>query len=373
MKNNIGFSIILLLALSILFITCKKDSAENDKLTLLQLGSSNIVPSDWGIRGFNHAGFPIIHHSTDNLYEWDEKDNTFNKLGNTIPNAVQVANSRVAQDAKGDYYYHSGMQGEVYILNKSTNQWDLINIVDGYKNKMLVNKIGDILVFVDNRPIGGKESYYLKASSSSDWVKLIDKPSDIDETAVPAFLTDDGLVFFNYASSPAMVDGSGIYSDIVLNTNTGTFHKLFDKSEPDNFPVTEGYVYNAFYTDCITSTGVIYAIINSTTSANAAIYKLTPDVLPAKFVKMQDLDLSRLEEDSYLSLRGYRINETTGKVKIRVSCMKGMYSHKNIGIATLGSSTLKILEHDGPQRGFVSSPNGTVYVQNWQGFLYKWE
>ncbi|MBK7029204.1 MAG: hypothetical protein IPH45_08305 [Bacteroidales bacterium] len=372
MRKNIGLSFILLLATSLLFITCKKDSSDDSKLDLLQLGNSNIVPSDWGIRGFNHAGMPIIHHPTDNLYEWDEKDNTFNKLGNTIPNAVQVANSRVAQDAKGDYYYLTGLQGDVYILNKSTNQWDLLNIAEGYKNKMLVNNTGDILLYMDNRPIGGKESYYLKASTSSDWVKLIDKPSDIDETAVPTFLTDDGLAYFNYASSPATVDGSGIYSDIVLNTKTGTFHKLFDKSEPDNFPVTEGYIYNAFNIDCITSEGVIYAIINSTTSATAAIYKLTPDVLPAKFVKIQDLDLNRLEEDGYLSLRGYKINEATGKVKIRLSCMKGLYSHKNIGIASLGSSSIKILEHDGPQRGFISGPDGSVFVQNYQGYIYKW-
>lgn len=373
MKNNIGFTIILLLATSLLFITCKKDSAENEKLDLLQLGSGNVLPSDWGIRGFNHAGMPIIHHSTDNLYEWDETNNTFNKLGNTIPYALQVANSRVAQDAKGDYYYHSGMQGEVYMLNQSTNQWDLINIVEGYKNKMLVNKIGDILVFVDNRPIGGKESYYLKSANSPDWVKLLDKPAEIDETAVPSFLTDDGLVFFNYASSPAGIDGSGIYSDIVLNTKTGMFLKLYDKSDPDNFPVTEGYNYNAFYTDCLTSNGVIYSIINSTTSATATIYKLIPDVLPSKFVKMQDLDLARLEEDSYLSLRGYKIDEATGKVKIRMSCMRGLYSHKNIGIASLGSSSIKILEHDGPQRGFISGPDGSVYVQNWQGYMYKWK
>lgn len=373
MKNHIGFSIILLVATSLLFITCKKDSAGDEKLDLLQVGNGNVLPSDWGIRGFNHAGMPVIHHSTDNLYEWDEANNTLNKLGNTIPYAQQVANSRVAQDAKGDYYYHSGMQGEVYKLNQSTNQWDLINIVDGYKNKMLVNKPGDILLLIDNRPIGGKESYFFKAASSADWVKLLDKPSDIDETAVPVFLSDDGLAFFNYASSPAMIDGSGIYSDIVLNTKTGKFLKLFDKSDPDNFPVTEGYNYNAFYTDCITAKGVIYVIINSTTSATAAMYKLTPDALPAKFVKMQDLDLARLEEDSYLSLRGYKIDEATGKVKIRVSCMRGIYSHKNIGIASFGSSSIKILEHDGPQRGFISGPDGSVYVQNWQGYLYKWK
>lgn len=374
MKKNLSYSILLLFATAFIFVSCNKESDNDETLDLLQLGgSSNIVPSDWGIRGFTNAGSPIIHHPTDNLYAWDETNNTFTKLGNIIPDAVKVANSRVAQDAKGDYYYHSGMQGEVYKLNISTNTWDLINPVEGYKNKMLVNKQGDILLYVDNTPSGGKQSFFLKNANSTEWVKLLDKPTDVDETAVPSFFTVDGLVYFNFASSPAMIDGSGIYSDIVLDIKTGVFKKLFDSSEPDNFAATEGYLYKAFYSDYISNEGVIYVINNNTNSATATVYKLTPNVLPSKFVKVQDLNLDRLEEDGYLSLRGYKVDEASGKIMMRLSCMKGQYSHKNIGIANLGSSGVKILEHDGPQRGLIASPDGSVFVQNYQSYIYKWK
>ncbi len=374
MKIILKYNLIMLFAIAFLFVSCNKESDNDETLDLLQLGgSSNIVPSDWGVRGFTHAGSPVIHHPTDNLYVWDETNNAFTKLGNMIPDAVKVANSRVAQDAKGDYYYHTGMQGEVYKLNISTNTWEIINPAEGYKNKMLVNKSGDILLYVDNTPTGGKQSFYLKNANATEWVKIIDKPAEIDEMAVPSFLTDDGLVYFNYASSPSMIDGSGIYSDNVLDIKTGVFKKLYDSSEPDNFAATEGYLYKAFYSDYISNEGVIYVINNNTNSATATVYKLTPNVLPSKFVKVQDLNLNRLEEDGYLSLRGYKIDEATGKVMMRLSCMKGQYSHKNIGIAKLGSSAIKILQHDGPQRGLISSPNGSVFIQNYQGYIYKWK
>ena len=372
-KKNI-FVLLLTITASLFFISCESDSISQSKLDLQQLGEGNIKPTIWGIRGFNHAGAPIFIHSTNFLYELDEKNNVLNKLGSAIPNAVQVANSRIVQDGKGDYYYLSGRQSEVYILNKSTNQWDTVFIAKGYKNIMVGNQNGDILVVVNNTTMGGKESYYKKMANSNAWTKIGDKPTNIDYSAEPQFLTNNGIAFFNYASSPGSVDGANIYSDIALNTNTGTFEKLFDYSDADNFSVTEGYSYYAFYCDYITPNGVFYVVQNPTSGVVANLYKLTTDKLPAKFTKVQELDLTPLEEDGYLSIRGWKIDEASGTIRIRLSCMKGLYSHKNLGIAKLGgSSAIKILEHDGPQRGLISSPNGKVYVHNWEGYLYKWK
>lgn len=364
----------LTITASLLFISCDNDSITQTKLNLQQLGDGNIKPATEGIRGFNHAGAPIFVHSTNFLYELDEKNNFLNKLGSAIPNAVGVANSKIVQDGKGDYYYLAGRQSEVYILNKTTNQWDTAFIAKGYKNIMLANQNGDILVVVNNTTIGGKESYYKKTANSTAWTKIGDKPSNIDYSAEPQLLTNTGMAFFNYASSSGSVDGAGIYSDIALNTNTGTFEKLFDYSDADNFSATEGYLYNAFYCDYVSPNGVFYVVQNPTSGIIANLYKLTTNQLPAKFVKVQELDLTPLEEDGYLSIRGWKIDEASGTIRIRLSCMKGLYSHKNLGVAKLGgSSTIKILEHEGPQRGLISSPNGIVYIHNWEGYLYKWK
>jgi hypothetical protein len=72
-------------------------------------------------------------------------------------------------------------------------------------------------------------------------------------------------------------------------------------------------------------------------------------------------------------MRGCKVNEATGVVKFRSSCQFGLYSHKNLGTTKTNTSDLKVLQHDGAQNDLLASPDGTVYVQNYQGYLYKWK
>lgn len=370
MKKKIFY--LLILVVTLFFNSCKKDSINDATLELTQLGTTNFKPSAWGIRGFNQTGAPIIHNDLNYLYEWNEAANTFNKIGDVIPNAVGVANSRVAQDALGDYYFHSGYQGEIFILNKTTNHWDSVSIAPGPKNRMMVNKKGDIVVHIDNTPYGGVQSFYKKTSNSKNWVKVIEMAIGFTEVLGPQFLNNDGIVFFNKDLATNQVDGSGRINDVILNTNTGDFGILYDKSDPINFTATNNVTYADFTSYYTSPDGVFYVVVNG--SNQATIYSIdSREALPAKFKKVQDLDIPPFSNDTYQLLRQFKLNESTGEVRVGTTCPQGLSSHKNIGVAKLGGSTVKILDHDGPQRSLISSPNGTVFVHNFDGYLFKWE
>ena len=196
MKSTISFKILTLAAIVSLYVTCKKKADEKAKFELTQLGANNFKPSTWGIRGFTHNGSPIIHHELNYLYELDEANNTFNKIGSIIPNPASVATGKIVQDGLGNYFYHSGTQGEIYILNKTTNKWDTAIIAPGYKNQMIANANGDILVYINNTTFGGIESFYKKAANATNWVKVIDMPINNPNQFAPQFLSNNGKAFF---------------------------------------------------------------------------------------------------------------------------------------------------------------------------------
>lgn len=373
MKKTI-ICFLIISSVATLLDSCKKKSGNNDKLELQQLGANNFKPSVWGIRGFNHAGAPIIHHELDYLYEYNEASNGFTKLGNIVPNPSQIANAKIVQDGLGNYYYYSGNQGDVFILNKTTNEWDTVSIAPGYKNQMLANSNGDILVYINNTTIGGTESFYKKAATATTWVKVLDMPMNNPNPMAPQFMNNAGLAFFPLTTSASgKVDGEGGYNDMVLNTNTAKFATLYDKSDPANFPVIEpnNYVgFNSFYTS---PDGTFYILISSQTGAKTALYKISSATIPAKFVKLTEYNHPPLHDGSYVIMRGCKVNEATGVVKFRSSCQFGQYSHKNLGVSATNSSELNVLQHDGAQNDLFSSPNGTVYVHNYQGLLYKWK
>lgn len=363
-----------LTSVTTLLNSCKKDSVNNDKLELQQLGANNFMPSVWGIRGFNHAGAPIIHHDLNYLYEYDEASNAFTKLGDVVPNSAQIASAKIVQDGLGNYYYHSGNQGDVFILNKTTNEWDTVSIAPGYKYQMVANTNGDILVYINNTTIGGIESFYKKAATATTWVKILDMPINNPNPMAPQFMNNAGLAFFTQSTAPSSkADGEGGYNDIVLNTNTATFATLYDKSDPDNFPVIEPNNYGGFNSFYTSPDGTFYILITSQVGAKTALYKISSATIPAKFIKVTEYNHPPLHDGSYITMRGCKVNEATGVVKFRSSCQFGQYSHKNLGVSATSSSELNVLQHDGAQNDLFSSPNGTVYVQNYQGYLYKWK
>lgn len=366
--------LLILSSVTALLNSCKKDSVNNDKFELQQLGANNFMPSVWGIRGFNRAGTPIVHHDLDYLYEYDESSNTFTKLGNIVPNPAQIASAKIVQDGLGNYFYHSGNQGEVFVLNKTTNEWDIVSIAPGYKNQMVANTNGDILVYINNTTIGGIESFYKKTATSATWVKVLDMPINNPTQMAPQFLNNTGLAFFTSSNGPAnKVDGEGSYNEVVLNTNTATFTTLYDKTDPENFAVLAPNNYGGFNSFHTTPDGTFYILITTKIGVTTALYKITSTSLPAKFIKITEYNHPPLENGSYITMRGCKVNEATGVVKFRSSCQFGLYSHKNLGVTATNSSALKVLQHDGAQNDLLASPNGTVYVHNYQGYLYKWK
>lgn len=349
--------------------SCSKKSDSGASFNLQQMGTEVFN----GIKGFNHKGSPIVHHTLNYLYEWDDASSTFKKLGDIIPNPVMVSSSKIVQDALGNYFYHTGSQGEVFMLNKSTDKWDTALIAPGYKNQMIANANGDILVYIDNTTIGGNESFYKKSANATNWVKILDIPSSSTLQMAPQFLTNDGLAFFTTSTGPSSsADGEGSYNEKVLNTNTATFTTLYDKTDPDNFPVIAPNNYGGFTSFHTTPNGTFYVLVTTKIGVTTALYKISSATLPAKFIKLTEYSHPPLENGSYITMRGCKVNEATGAVKFRSSCQFGMYSHKNLGVTTTSSSDLKVLQHDGAQNVLLAGPDGTVYVQNYQGYLYKW-
>lgn len=373
MKKNIIIVLLFSVVLTAINSCKKEDGSGSEKIDLQQLGNNNIKPKD-GIKGFNHIGNPIILHELNVLYEYDESSNTFKKLGNVIPNPAGSATAKIVQDGLGDYYYLSSVQGEVFVLNKTTNNWDTVLVAPGYKNQMIANANGDILVYLDNSTIGGVESFYKKSANASNWVKVVDMPANNPKVMVPQFLSNAGLAFFTEPSFPNnALDGEGIYNEVVLNTNTGTFSTLYDKTDPDNFPATIGYNYIAFSCNYVSPDGTFYALVPGQIATKTELYKISSSTIPSKFVKVSDYNHPPLESGSYITMRGCKVNEATGSVKFRSSCQLGSSSHKNLGTTSTSSSELKVLQHDGPQNQLYSSPNGNVYVYNFEGFIYKWK
>lgn len=366
--------LILCVAIVAVLNSCSKKKEESQKVSLEKLGNGDLKPSVYGIRGFNKKGAPIVHHSLNYLYEWDEAGKAFNKLGDVIPNQAQAANGRIVQDALGNYFYHSGNQGDVFMLNKVTNKWDTVAIAPGYKNKMIANTNGDILVYIDNTPIGGGQSFYKKSASGNTWAKVLDLPATSTQQTAPQFLNNDGRAFFPVsASASSAIDGSGVYNDVVLNTNTGVFEVFYDKADPENLGVLAAYNYEGFNSDHTTPNGDFYTLVPASTGAKTALYKISSKTLPAKFVKVTEFSHPPIESGSYLTMRGCKVNEVTGSIKYRSSCQLGSSSHKNLGVSKITSTELTMQQHDGVQNELISGPDGTVYVLEWEGYLYQWK
>lgn len=372
--KKVHLIIVLFVAMLAAFNSCNKKKDEDQKINLEKLGNGDVKPSVYGIRGFNKKGAPIVHHSLNYLYEWDEAGKTFNKLGGVIPNPAQAANGKVVQDALGNYYYHSGSQGDVFMLNKATNQWDTVAIAPGYKNQMLANANGDILVYINNTTIGGGQSYYKKSASAATWVKVLDIPATSSQQTAPQFLSNEGRAFFPIsASASSAIDGSGIYNDVVLNTNTGAFEVFYDKSDPDNLGVLASYNYEGFNSDYTSPDGNFYTLVLAAAGGKTTLYKISSKTLPAKFVKVTEFSHPPIESGSNLTMRGCKVNEVTGEIKYRSSCQLGTYSHKNLGVSKISSTALTMQQHDGVQNELIAGPNGTVYVLEWEGYLFRWK
>lgn len=371
--KKVHLIIVLFVAMLAAFSSCNKKKEESQKISLEKLGNGDLKPSVYGIRGFNKKGAPIVHHSLNYLYEWDGTAKTFNKLGGVIPNPAQAANGRIVQDALGNYFYHSGSQGDVFMLNKTTNQWDTVAIAPGYKNQMIANTNGDILVYINNTTIGGDQSYYKKSASANNWVKVLDIPASSSQQTAPQFLSNDGRAFFPVsASASSAIDGSGLYNDVVLNTNTGAFEVFYDKADPDNLVALAAYNYEGFNSDYTSPNGDFYTLVPASAGAKTALYKISSKTLPAKFVKVTEFSHPPIESGSYLTIRGCKVNEVTGVVKYRSSCQLGSSSHKNLGVSKTSSTELTMLQHDGVQNELIAGPDGTVYVLEWEGYLYQW-
>lgn len=368
MKNSIKAVVFLICGLSQI-AGCKKDNVEvSTTLEVMKLGTTDFQASLYGIRGFNQKGNPIITHQNGIMYEWNDVDNSFRKIGPLTPMSAE-AFSRVAQDKLGDYYFENG---EVYKLNKTSNVWELVSIATGVKD-MVANQNGDILVYVDNSINSGLRSFYLKKSNNTQWNKIADKPAVFDQdypqyNSKPKFLSNSGLAFFNQFNDEGQIDGQGTYSENVLDVNTKTFKKLTDFTDPANFNIING---KSFTCDYISPNGVFYVSRNK--NPMGEVYKLNTSLPSPIFEKVTAFDVTFAEENGIaMDIDEIVLNESTGKIKVAIHCYNGFNPHWNLGETKLGTSKLTLKEHDKGQRGVFVSPTGNVFILRGSVF-YLWK
>lgn len=368
--KNILIYLIVVFFISFFCWGCKKEKKEKkETLNVLKLGTTDFNASIWGIRGFNIKGNPIIAHSNKYLYEWNDIDNTFNKLGGQ-QNFSPGDFCYIVQDNLGNYFCQAY---DLFMLNKNTDTWDTVKIADGFKS-IVANQNGDIVAFVDNSSNGGDQSFYLKKGNETQWQKIADLPSNFNSELPqyrkgPKFLSNTGLLFFNQYNSAGQIDGQGNYSNDVLDINTKTFRKLCDPSHPSNFNYANQY---GFSCDYISPQGHLY--VGHPANPNLEIYKLDANNPNAVFEKITYFDKTYSKENGIaMDIDLFKINESTGKIKVALHCYNGFNPHWNLGHADIGNSLFTLLEHDaGINNNIFSSPNGNVFIQKNNTF-YLWK
>lgn len=362
-------SLVVVLCALFLLNACKKEGASKGKVNMVQLG--NLKTDLYSNIFFNFSGQPILQ-ANNFLYEWSEAENKWTKLADVIPGGGGFMN--MVQDKKGDYY---GVYWKwLFILNKTTNQWDTVKLehYEASTNEpyLLMSESGDMLV----RTRDYDNFYYFKKDAEeTTWTKFKELPKAQEDTRFPYYLTNNGLVYYSYDSRHYP---GGTMCDIMMDMNTGTFGKLFDKGDPDNAEVMEAYNFSGnLPTTYITPEGLVY-IMNSATvpTIKCNLHKITPANLPAKIQKVQDFDRPVVSGDgsgwfTYVSLGNFSV-DASGGIKMYLYCSHYPDAHWAEATARIGSSKIDYYGHPLGQRGIITNLKGDAYVSVLNGYIYKW-
>jgi len=366
MKKTTTTFICSMIVLSLSISSCKKDDniGKSDKIQLEQLG--NIKADEYSNFSYNFVGNPIIGHSTGFFYEWD--DAQWNKLGS----AATLFNPTVVQDAMGNYFFTNSSSNQLQTLDKTTNTWVSAGLPSGSQPKLVANTNGDIVYRLAVTSITPKKwQWYKKAGNSTTWIKFLEAnftggtgSSDGDINLIPVYLSNSGIVY--------MQKSGGILNK-VLNTSTGVFSNLWDQTDLDNFPVLECGNYDHITPQQINPDGTIYVTTRCLSDAKINLYKLEPN--NSKFVKVQEFERPQLNGTT--SGADMHIDQN-GKIRFKSAVNTGAgYSIHGLGLGTLNSSKLNIIEDDTQMWNMIKSPKGKVYLYNPNSdgdkYVYWWK
>ncbi len=363
------FILALLAAVSMTSCTKTKDKNSGaNSATTEKLGE--LKPDLYSSPFFLKDGRPAVPYS-DNFYAWNAAAKTWEKIAPA--HASSAGFTALVQDNQGTYF--GAAWQHIYMLNKATGSWDTL-AVGNYRGSvsqpsLIINKAGDIVI----RIMTADTSYYFKKpASATDWTKIAQRPTVDEKRNYPYYLCDNGNLYFGYEASPYP---RGTLCDVVLNTNTGTFGLLFDKSDIDNATVLGGSsnagTVSAGY---ISSDGVVYVMYETyTESWKATLYRLTPTSLPAKFEKVQKFNLPQPPENGsgwFTTVSSPFVVNSKGDIKMLFNCTKYPDAHWSLGTANANSPNTNYFNHGQGQQQICPNLNGDVYISVFNGNIYKW-
>jgi hypothetical protein len=364
------FTLASVIALAVNISSCKKDNNNSDgSITLEQLG--DLKPLNALSVWFNHEGNPMISIEANSfLYEWNSTNNEWQKVGNQMPGGNRF--SQVVQDNEGNYY--GRYWNWIFELNQTTNNWDTLDIVEnkisltGAVNELLANANGDIMFQIQRND---NHHLFIKEASSNSWVKVLEY-DNTDQDNRPYYFTNSGYVYFTGNTIPSPYP-MGILRDKILNTNTGIFGLLFDKTEPANYNYSP---YGSLSSAHIKPDGTVYFIHqDGATIYQAELMKITPGSYPAMITKMQDLDVPGLHSTGGWSSTTKAITvDASENIKTHIGCNNGSDpAHRAEATIEKGSSEIKTYGHPLNQRNIYANFNNETFVLEDMGYLYKWE
>ncbi len=358
----------LLAAVSMTSCTKTKKEATAANTTTEKLG--DLKPDTYSSVYFLNDGRPAVQFSG-NLYSWNATGKAWEKFAPLLPGSGGFM--QLVQDNQGNYYGNGWKY--VYIRNTAAATWDTLK-VGAYRSstglpQLISNGAGDIVIRMQ---AADTFYYYKKAAAGTNWTLVTTRSRSQDELIYPYFLCNNGNLYFSYDSNPYP---RGILCDIMMNSNTGAFGLLFDKSDPANFKVLEGYAnsgsVNAGYIDAAGVVYVTYQTIQETWKAK--LYRLTPTAVPAKFELLRDLNIPHPSEASngwFTKISEPFTVDDKGNMKFLLYCSKYPDAHWAIATGNTSSSEIRYFDHPLGQRMIYPNLQGVAYISEFGGYVYKW-
>ncbi len=317
---------------------------------------------------FTKDGQPAVQYA-DYFYEWNASAKKWQKFAGKAPGG---GFSTMVQDKQGNYYGISSLH--IYMHNKTTDSWDSLQ-VGNYRNSnnapsLITNRAGDIVIRMG---VADTSFYFRKAAMETKWTKIAQRMRSEEAHSFPYYLCDNGNLYFSYDITPFP---RGVLCAVVLNTNTGGFGMLYDRSDIDNGVVlggssNAGIISGAY----INANGMVYVMNENYKESTVSLYRLTPASLPAKFELVQKLTLPTMSENTSGWVTGvstpFTIN-SKGEIKMVLGCSKYPDAHYAQGIASLKDPEIKYFNHGQSQQQICPNLNGDAYIAMFDGYIYKW-
>lgn len=346
-------------ALFLLFslASCKKEDDPNSTATPFTLEKLGDLVMNNGNLGYNAAGEPLIQFNS-YVYEWSNTGKAWRKLGGPV--SARGVYGGYAQDKRGVYYI---ADGAMYSCASATDNWVRVRFPgitdDGSMASLVSNDLGDIVILVrDNTDV---YRYFGKKGTSAVWNQIASIPgASFTHNKDPSFLCNNGNLYLG---------GPGGMLDTYLDTNTGRFALLYDKSEPANIRLGKaGYLDYPFF---IRSSGTIYIRDGN------ELFKLDGTVLPAQITKVLTFEnpLASKHDITWLKGLGAFVIDDAGDIKMLGTCNKGYDFHQSHISGNINRTDMKVLQEGVGQRGLFSNRKGECFVGMSAGGgteVYKW-